>query len=142
MNTPISDLELLLSTMEPVLNPGTFVFTSVEDVADLEPGVVIASIREPEGLSVILNESDALQRNLPILFRSAWITLTVNSDLQPVGFTSAFSSALGEAGISCNVVAGTFHDHVFVPLEDAEKAMDELRELQAFYKSKSWPKHK
>lgn len=126
--------------MEPVLNPGTFVFTSVEDAADLEPGAVIASIREPEGLSVILNESDALKRNLPILFRSAWITLTVNSDLQAVGFTSAFSSALGEAGISCNVVAGTFHDHVFVPLEDAEKAMDELRGLQASSKIKSRPK--
>jgi hypothetical protein len=131
MNPPISDLSLLLRSMEPVLNPGTFVFTSVENAAEIEPSTIIASVREPEGLAVVMRESDAQERGLPILFRAAWITLTVTSDLEAVGLTAAFASALGAAGISCNVIAGAYHDHIFVPVDSAERAMLVLRKLQA-----------
>lgn len=65
-----------------------------------------------------------------MLFRAAWITLTVHSDLQAVGFTAAFAGALGRAGISCNVVAGAFHDHIFVPVEQAQEALAALKALQ------------
>jgi len=131
MNSPISDLSRLLRSMEPVLNPGTFVFTSVKDVAEVDAGTIIASVREPEGLSIVMRESDAREKGLPILFRAAWITLTVPSDLEAVGLTAAFASALGAAGISCNVVAGAYHDHIFVPVESSERAMLALRKLQA-----------
>ena len=46
--------------------------------------------------------------SLSVLFRAAWISLTVHSDLEAVGLTAAFSTALGQAGVSCNVVAGAF----------------------------------
>lgn len=128
---PISDLTTLLSTMEPVLNAGTYVFASVADGAALDPALAIASIREREGLSVVMNEADAQRCKVLVMFRCAWITLTVNSDLQAVGLTAAFSRALGDAGISCNIVAGAYHDHIFVPVETAEKAINELRFLQA-----------
>ncbi|MDX2193026.1 MAG: hypothetical protein NW201_06710 [Gemmatimonadales bacterium] len=36
-----------------------------------------------------------------------------------------------EAGIRCNVVAGTRHDHLFVPADRATDAMEVLRALQA-----------
>lgn len=130
MSPPISDLSLLLRSMEPVLNPGVFVFTSIQDMAEIEASTIVASIREPEGLSVVMRESDARQRGLPILFRAAWITLTVHSDLAAVGLTAAFSSALAAAGIGCNVVAGAYHDHLFVPFETSERAMLALRNLQ------------
>jgi uncharacterized protein len=52
------------------------------------------------------------------------------SDLQAVGLTAAFATALGRAGISCNVVAGAQHDHLFVPVEQAGRAMAELQGLQ------------
>lgn len=131
MSPPISDLALLLRSLEPVLNPGVFVFTSIRDAAEVEAGMIIASIREPEGLSVVVREEDAREKDLPILFRAAWITLTVTSDLQAVGLTAAFASALGSEGISCNVVAGAYHDHIFVPVDRAERAMLALRKLQA-----------
>jgi hypothetical protein len=57
------------------------------------------------------------------LFRCAWISLSVHSDLAAIGFTAAFSSALGAEGISCNVVAAAYHDHVFVPYEQAQQAL-------------------
>lgn len=116
--------------MDPVLNPGVFVFASVKPGVTIEPEFIHASIQEPEGLSVVMREADARHRNLKPLFRCAWIKLSVNSDLHAVGLTAAFATALANAGISCNVVAGAYHDHVFVPFQMAEQAMHELRSLQ------------
>jgi hypothetical protein len=48
-----------------------------------------------------------------------------------VGLTAAVSAALSREGISCNVVAAAVHDHLFVPLEEACRAMEALRGLQA-----------
>ncbi|HCH64870.1 MAG TPA: acetyltransferase, partial [Deltaproteobacteria bacterium] len=67
---------------------------------------------------------------LSVLFRAAWITLTVHSDLQAVGLTAAVASALTAVGVSCNVVAGAHHDHLFVPEGMADRAMAALRDLQ------------
>ena len=128
--TPISDLDLLLKSLDPVLNPGVFAFVSVNNAGQLASVHVIASIVEPEGFSAVIVESDAISLGLPILFRAGWITLKVNSDLQAVGLTAAFSAALGRAGISCNVVAGAYHDHVFVPIARVTDAMQVLKNLQ------------
>jgi hypothetical protein len=128
---PVADLSVLLKTLAPVLNPGVFVFASVKDGHAIDPAVIVASIREPEGLSVITSETDAAMRGLHVLFKCAWITLTVNSALDAVGLTAAFASALGRSGISCNVLAGAYHDHIFVPVESAQAAMEVLLQLQA-----------
>jgi hypothetical protein len=128
---PISDLSLLLRTMKPSLSPGAFAFASIKPAQTIDPTIIVASIRETEGLSVVVTEEDAIKNNLEILFLCAWITLNVNSDLHAVGLTAAFSAALGQSGISCNVVAGAYHDHIFVPIKLAGQAMDVLYQLQA-----------
>lgn len=133
MNSPVADLDMLLSTMEPVLNPGVYAFVSVQNQKILKDVEIFATVREPEGMSAVLLESDAIALGLPVMFRAAWITLTVQSDLQAVGLTAAFSKALGDAGISCNVVAGTWHDHIFVPAKQGEEAVVLLRALQKKY---------
>ena len=130
MSEPISDLTILLSTLEPRLNQGVYVFALAPAGTDGRDLPVLATFQEAEGLTVILKEEDAQAAGLAALFRAAWITLTVHSDLQAVGLTGAFATALAEAGISCNVVAAAFHDHIFVPVEAAEKALEALRKLQ------------
>jgi uncharacterized protein len=134
MDKPVSDLGKLLATMEPVLNPVEIAYVLVPPGApcpvDLAGPDVVGAFREPEGLTVILHLDAAERMRLPILFRAAWITLSVHSDLEAVGLTAAFASALGADGISCNVVAASFHDHIFVPVEAAERAMAALRNLQ------------
>jgi len=123
------ELRSLLAKIEPALNPGRFAFVTLP--ADYSGNVAsIATIREPEGVSAILAEQDALDLGMPVAFTAAWITLTVQSDLAAVGLTAAFADALAKAGISCNVVAGVHHDHLFVPFERAQDAMDALRALQ------------
>ncbi|MFT3743367.1 MAG: ACT domain-containing protein [Pyrinomonadaceae bacterium] len=129
MTSPISDLKTLLRSLDPHLHDGVYVYSSVPFDTDLSSVPVIGTFREDEGLTIILAESDAEKAGFPILFRAAWITLTVNSSFEAIGMTAAFSTALGNAGISCNVVAGALHDHVFVPIERAEDAMFVLSEL-------------
>jgi hypothetical protein len=127
---PISDLDILLRNMEPVLHPGTFVFARMEGNRPIDQSKIVASIREPEGLSLVVEESVADSEGLVPIFRCAWITLNVSSDLEAVGLTAAFAAVLARAGIGCNVVAGLNHDHIFVPLHQAEQAMLELKALQ------------
>jgi hypothetical protein len=127
---PISDLHTLLKSMQPELNLGTFAFATLLPGQAIAMSDVVALIREPEGTSVVVKENDLHRLGLHAVFRCAWITLTVNSDLQAVGLTAAFSAALGSASISCNVVAGTHHDHIFVPVNPASAAMKELHSLQ------------
>jgi len=128
MDRPVSDLDELLRSMDPELHEGVFVFASVPGPV---PGVdAIATFREREGLTLIAEERQALCAGLRSLFRAAWITLTVTSDLHAVGLTAAVATALAAAGISCNVVAGACHDHLFVPVERAGEALAILQALR------------
>lgn len=127
---PVSDLRELLRSLSPVLHEGVYVFTVAppgQATAGLRP---LATFHEGEGLTLILEEEAARGAALPILLRAAWITLEVHSDLQAVGLTAAVAAALTEAGISCNVVAAAYHDHIFVPVESAATALAALHRLQ------------
>lgn len=126
-----TSLSALLRSMNPELNDGDYVFCNVTDSRRIEGIEVIGSFREREGLTVILERSQAQQLGLDCDYVMAWITLTVHSSLAAVGLTAAFASALGQAGISCNVVAGFYHDHLFVGKDDAQEAMTTLRALAA-----------
>jgi hypothetical protein len=122
-------LERLLAGMRPRRMPGEFAFATAPSGAAL-PESALGSFREEEGLTVILPLDEAEARGWEIALRAAWIVLEVHSSLEAVGFTAAFSQALGEAGIACNVVAAVKHDHLFVPVEQAERAMQVLLTLQ------------
>ena len=125
------NLNHLLQALEPVLNAGVYVFCNVPlhtEFAALKP---LAMFREAEGLTLVLDENTAHAADLTVLFRAAWITLCVPSQLQAVGLTAAFSTALAEANISCNVIAAVHHDHIFVPVEAAQAAMTVLQKLQS-----------
>lgn len=130
MSQPISNLAELLRSMTPKLNAGVYYFATLNNDDVLPLSKIIATIREEEGLSVIVNEETVAEYALQAQFKCVWITLTVHSDLEAVGLTAAFATALGKVGISCNVVAGNYHDHIFVPYEKAELAMQTLRSLQ------------
>lgn len=126
-----TNLARLLQSMTPQLNPGQYVFCCVPaeyDCSGLQP---IASLRESEGLSLVLPREVADAYNLSYDYVAAWLTLEVHSSLAAVGLTASFSTALAQAGISCNVVAGFHHDHLFVPCERAEKALSTLCALSA-----------
>jgi hypothetical protein len=122
----LTDLDVILETLGPLLLDGEFVVLVVgeADVASLSP---VAVIRELEGWTVVVRREHADARGLAYSFIGRWITLQVHSSLNAVGLTAAFSTALAHAGISCNVFAGYYHDHILVPSPDAERAVAVLR---------------
>lgn len=124
----IEDLSTLLRSMDPVRVPGEFVFVSSEVPLDVP---TFATVREPEGLTSVVRRSDVAGAGSDHDFVAAWITLRVHSDLAAVGLTAAVSTALASAGISCNVLAGRFHDHLLVPVDRVDDAMAVLRDLAA-----------
>jgi len=114
--------------MSPVLSTGEFVFVTFAqarygDHVELQP---IASFNEPEGLTLVVPKECADQHDVPYNSVFSTITLQVHSSLEAVGLTAAFSAALSEQGISANVIAGFYHDHIFVPQESAATAMAAL----------------
>ncbi|MFG2634675.1 ACT domain-containing protein [Streptomyces sp. NPDC048362] len=123
-----TELRVLLGGMRPALNPGRYVFTVAEGVvpAGVTPVVTVA---EREGLTLVVPQAEADAAALAYDYVAGWITLRVHSALDAVGLTAAVSRALADAGLSCNVVAGFHHDHLFVPHERAEQALDVLRRL-------------
>ncbi|HKP64605.1 MAG TPA: ACT domain-containing protein [Polyangiales bacterium] len=125
-----SELRSIIREMEPELNPGVYVYSVAPAGAELRGIDAVALIREREGWTVVAEEAEIRRAGLPVLFRAAWITLSVTSDLHAVGFTAAFSRALADARIGCNVIAGAQHDHIFVPFDLAEPALALLRALQ------------
>jgi hypothetical protein len=128
MAPPVSDLPTLLRSLRPVLHPGTFAFCVLPPGRDVP---ALMTIREAEGVTAVLAESDAAALGLAPVFRAAWITLTVHSDLAAVGLTAAVAAALAGEGIACNVVAGVHHDHLFVPFERGQDALAVLTKLAA-----------
>ena len=124
-------LRELLRELHPRLNEGVYVFASPGTATDLSALAPLATFREAEGVTVVLEESTAKQTGLHVLFRAAWITLTVRSELSAIGLTAAVATTLTRAGIPCNVIAAAFHDHLFVPVESANQAVEALQALQA-----------
>lgn len=124
-----TNLKAMLKTMRPKLNDGDYVFCTIAELGNIDPKEIIGLFKEEEGLTIIINKNLADKLNLQYSYVSAWITLTVHSSLEAVGLTAAFSNALAKDGISCNVVAAFYHDHIFVAKEDAGKAMKALLRL-------------
>jgi hypothetical protein len=118
-----TNLDKLLKTMNPKLNEGEYVFCSVNETGKLSLSDIILFFKEEEGITIVVAKKLADNLHLKYSFIASWITLTVHSSLEAVGLTAAFSKALADENISCNVVAGYFHDHIFVDRKDAEKAM-------------------
>lgn len=127
-STGDADLSRLLRDLSPRLNDGCYVYTQVVGSAPVGADPIV-TIREDEGLTLVLTQQRADELGLPYTYVAAWITLQVRSALEAVGLTAAVSRALAAAGISANVVAGFNHDHVFVPHQLASHAMRVLATL-------------
>ncbi len=125
-----TDLKTLLASMTPELLDGIYVF------ATLAPGVLQAKgldpvmvFREREGTTLIVTEDAARAAGLAASFRCRMITLNIHSSLDAVGFLAAITARLAAAGMGVNPVSAFYHDHLFVPADRVEEAMELLRQL-------------
>ncbi len=119
--------------MQPVLNEGQYIFSSVSTINALDFNKIILFFKEKEGFTIIIEKKYADTEGVDYASVFAWITLHVYSSLDAVGLTAAFSKALADNNISCNVVAGFYHDHIFVQHELGQQAVDVLAQLPSKY---------
>ena len=122
------NLSKLLANLSPALTEEEYVFctfidSSYGDFLELKP---VASMMEKEGLSLVLEKKKAEMANIKFQSSFRCISLGVHSDLISIGLTAKISSALCENGISSNIIAGYFHDHVFVPSDQSVRALEIL----------------
>lgn len=127
------DLKKLLNGLNPVLQPESWVFVSVlvldpEVFVRLDPKMMF---REKEGVTLVLLQSVADAEGFAYETVFNCITCEIHSSLEAVGLTAVMSQALTKVGISSNVIAAFYHDHIFVPEADAARAIEALKTLTA-----------
>lgn len=128
-STGESDLLTLISDMSPILDDQVWVFVSAKTVSnEFVAEHALATFREREGTTLIVlwENAEAFDRCSAPMAR---ITLNIHSSLAAVGLTAAVSKALASEAISANIVAGFYHDHIFIPKASAETAMAALLSL-------------
>ena len=113
--------------LSPSLADEPYVFTTVDGPAPSVP--MFAAILEDEGLTLVLTRADADIAKLSYGYVAGRITLGVDSSLDEIGLTARVSRVLADAEISCNVIAGSAHDHLFVDWDRRFQALDLLRML-------------
>ncbi|GAB7360349.1 hypothetical protein MBLNU230_g8307t1 [Neophaeotheca triangularis] len=131
------DVSELLKTMSPSLHPDTFFWVSFEDKSlsfghvarILGEAKVQMLFQEAEGWTAILPRDTQLPESTTSSFLSRMITLNVYSSLEAVGFMKVITERLAEKGLSVNPVSAYFHDHLFVPVDVVDIAMEALREM-------------
>ena len=130
-STGESDLLTLIAQMSPSLDYQIWAFVSVDEVSsEYLAEHALATFRETEGTTLIVPWERAEEFDVssePM----ARITLNIHSSLEAVGLTAAVSQALASEAISANVVAGFYHDHIFVPQTAGERALACLTLLSA-----------
>eukprot|EP00939_MAST-03C_sp_MAST-3C-sp1_P002403 g2403.t1 len=131
----------MLATLVASRKKGEYVFCTLNNEKKAQQRAVIDRLiaedtlemyfKEKEGITIIVEKSvaDSIEA-LTYEYVAAWLEIKVHSSLDAVGLTAAFSAALGDAGISANVVAAYFHDHIFVASRDADRAVRELDRLR------------
>lgn len=124
-------LDKLLQYLDPQLQEEVYVFSQLHE-SQLQKlcGECLCIFREREGPSAILSRALAEREGLPMSTGFRQITLQVYSSLEAVGLSAAVAGELAGAGISANVVAALRHDHVFVPEQQAQQALQLLRGIR------------
>lgn len=127
------DIRELLKKLDPELNNGEYVFVSIKNSTNIPKTSVICEFKEKEGISVVLDKNTADKLNLCYEYVAGWITLNVHSSLSAVGLTAIIATELMRNDIGCNVIAGYYHDHLFIERNQSGKAMEALKELSENY---------
>lgn len=127
-----TNLAALIQSMEPVLYAEILVFCSLP-ADDLSALAIrpLAMFREAEGMTLIVPQTVAIAQGWPHVYPCRQITLNIYSSLEAVGFLAAITQALARQGISVNPVSAYYHDHLFVPVDQAEAAIACLHHLAA-----------
>jgi len=125
------NLDVLIQSMQPSLHPSTYVFVTVEPSFALSTVNPLMQFHEKEGITLILEKGKAIDAGLLCAFPCRMITLNIHSSLDAVGFLARITNELAALDMGVNPVSGYYHDHLFVPEDRAEDAIQALKKLSS-----------
>jgi hypothetical protein len=126
----ITDLQQTLSSLKVICDDVQYGFASIPDDSGIDREKVLATFQENSRLAVIAPKTYLDSKNIDNEGPYAKLTIDVHTSLELVGLTAAMAAKLAEHGISANVVAAFYHDHVFVQYDLRAKAIGLLESLK------------
>ncbi|MEP3054745.1 ACT domain-containing protein [Ascidiaceihabitans sp.] len=123
------ELSTLLKTLKATLVDGVYVFVTRPPGSPTDHLPARMVFHEAKGPTLIMLQKDAEKHGLDHAFACRMITLDVHSALEAVGFMAVIATKLAAHDMGVNPVAGFFHDHVFVPEDKADEAMQVLAQI-------------
>ncbi|MGY0193852.1 ACT domain-containing protein [Leptothrix sp. BB-4] len=123
------NLERLLRHLAPELHAAHYVYCCFAEDRLPDGLEALCTFRETEGLTAIVERSQAVTAGVPFVFEARLITLTIHSSLEAIGLIAAVATQLAQAGIPCNAIAAYHHDHILVPADQAAHALTVLQAL-------------
>jgi hypothetical protein len=126
-----TELKSILQSLSPQLLAETYAFCTLPNASygDCLGAAPIASFQEQEGLTLVVPQDRAEAAGLEYTGLFRCISLQVHSSLESVGLTAVVAGKLAVYDISVNMIAGYYHDHLFVPAAQAEQALELLNNL-------------
>tara|TARA_B100000214_G_scaffold63798_1_gene42005 strand:- start:11255 stop:11656 length:402 start_codon:yes stop_codon:yes gene_type:complete len=127
------DLQDILKAINPSLVDEFFIFmTSKEPINNLVNSLnPIAMFIENEGSTLVITKEIADRNSIHYDAVFKCISLGVHSSLESSGLIAIISGELSKQDIPANVFAGYFHDHIFVPSNKAEKALEIISSIRS-----------
>lgn len=130
-----TNLSEVLKSLKVSCDNVEYGYASVKDKQINFDNLILGTFKENEGLTIIAPKEYFETNDIQCEGPYAKLTIEVYTSLELVGLTAVVAKKLAENQISANVVAGYFHDHIFVQYglrQKAIEAIDNLKfELQA-----------
>lgn len=125
-----TNLPEVLRTLTVSCDEIRYGFATTNDRAKLSVADVLCMFREAEGLTIVADTNYLEQAGIEYEGPYAKLTIEVHTSLELVGLTAALAKALTDEGISANVVAAYYHDHIFVAYDKRSDAIQALLQLK------------
>ncbi len=125
-----TNLSEVLKSMQVSCDNTEYGFASVKDKQINFDEQVLGTFKENEGLTIIESKEYFEANGIHYEGPYAKLTIEVHTSLELVGLTAVLAKKLTDNQISANVVAGYFHDHIFVQYAVRQKAIEAINNLK------------
>lgn len=126
-----SNLREVLSNMQVSCDNVEYGFATTSSTDNISVAEVLGTFQESEGLTILASKKYLEGKGLNYEGPFAKLTVEVHTSLELVGLTAVLATKLAENGISANVYAAFYHDHIFVQYNARNKAITALTATEA-----------
>lgn len=124
------NLQAVLDSLRVSCDDVEYGFANVKDASNISIDDVQGTFKEDESLTVIAPVKYLANKGIQYEGSYAKLTIEVHTSLELVGLTAVLAAQLADRGISANVVAAYFHDHIFVQHNLRQDAIEALEQLK------------